>query len=85
MNINLPDSLSDFVAQQAAVRGFKNPDDFVAELIEVERRHINRDYYEAEVLKGLESGPSTPFTPEDWQAMRDEVLRRHKAWQEAQR
>jgi hypothetical protein len=85
MNINLPDSLSDFIAQQAAVRGFKNPDDFVAELIDAERRHMSRDYYEAEILKGLASGPSTPFTPEDWQAIRDEVLRRHAARQEAQR
>jgi len=32
---------------------------------------------EAEILKGLESGQSTPMTQEDWQAIRHEVRRRH--------
>jgi hypothetical protein len=83
MHINLPDSLSDFVEQQASARGFKNADEFVTDIIEAELR-ATREYYEAEVLKGISSGPSTPFTPGDWQAMRDAVLRRHAIRQESQ-
>ena len=30
-----------------------------------------------EILKGLESGVSTPITQEDWQAIRTEVRRRY--------
>ena len=36
------------------------------ELTEEERQQKVWDYYEQEVLRGLESGPSIPLTPEYW-------------------
>ena len=33
---------------------------------------------EAEIVKGIQSGQPTPMTPEDWDAIRREVRRRHE-------
>jgi hypothetical protein len=31
---------------------------------------------EAEILKGINSGKSTPMTPDDWNAIRQEIRKR---------
>ena len=49
----------------------------VAELSEDERKMW--DYYEQEVMRGLESGPPMPFTPEFWVKIREEVEQRLQA------
>jgi len=36
------------------------------ELTEEERQQKVWDYYEQEVIRGLDSGPSIPLTPEYW-------------------
>jgi hypothetical protein len=48
----------------------------VRELIRGEQERQAITALEAEFLKGLESGPSTPMTPQDWQDIREEVRRR---------
>jgi len=37
------------------------------------------DYYEQEVLKAIDSGPSIPLTPEFWVTIREEVEQRLQA------
>jgi hypothetical protein len=41
-------------------------------------KFVQRQRFEAEIIKGLESGPSTEFTKEDWESIRSEVLARHR-------
>ncbi len=42
------------------------------------KRDLTIDDLEAEVIKGIESGPGTPVTEEGWQKIREEVRRRSK-------
>ena len=46
---------------------------------EEERQQKMWDYYEQEVLRGLESGPPIPLTPEFWIKMRAEIEQRLQA------
>jgi antitoxin ParD1/3/4 len=78
MQIQLPHDVSEFVAQQVAARGYQNAADYLAELIEADRRRHIRQQIEAEIIKGLESGPATEFTKEDWESIRQEVISRHR-------
>jgi Arc/MetJ-type ribon-helix-helix transcriptional regulator len=78
MQIHLPENVCDFVEQQVVARGYRSAADYLAELIEADRRHIVRQQIEAEVIKGIESGPSTSFTKEDWESIRQEVISRHR-------
>jgi hypothetical protein len=39
---------------------------------------VESQRFEAEIIKGVESGPSTDFTKEDWESIRREVLARHR-------
>ena len=79
MYIDLPEKFAKFVEQQVVARGYHSVADYLAELIEADRRRLIRQYLQAEIIKGIESGPSTPFTKEEWESIRQEVLSRHRA------
>lgn len=44
---------------------------------EPEHEFFKFQQFEAEIVKGL-SGPSTEFTKEDWDSIRDEVIALHR-------
>ena len=76
MNIALSAKLKAFVQREVRRRGYSSVSEYVRELIrgEFERQELTR--LEAEIIKGIKSGPATPMTPENWQALRREVRRR---------
>jgi Arc/MetJ-type ribon-helix-helix transcriptional regulator len=78
MNVNLPASIASFVEEQVANLGFQSAAAYVSDLIEADRRRSARAYYEAEVLKGIQSGPSAPLDEAEWQSIREEILARHR-------
>ncbi len=83
MNISIPDEMKAFVEQEAARRGFGTVSEYMRVLIrEVQERQAERDRVDALLLAGLNSGPATPFSVEDWESIRREVHRRHAARQE---
>ena len=49
---------------------------YVRDLIRGDQESQAIAMLEAEYLKGLESGPATPMTQQDWQEIREEVRRR---------
>src|SRR5437879_6170807 len=85
--ISLPDSLHAAAQQQAALAGLCNVDDYVADLVRreaqvqvdgpdsstVEALQLRKQEIEAVLSEGLDSGPATPMTPEDWSALRQRV------------
>jgi len=73
ISINLPDSLSDFVYRQSAEQGI---DEYFEKILRFQQREEARDRLEAELIKGIESGPGEPITPEYWQKIREEGHRR---------
>ena len=74
ISINLPDALGDFVHRQSAEHGI---DEYFAKILRDQQREEARDSLEAELIKGIESGPGVPITPEFWQEVREEARRRN--------
>jgi antitoxin ParD1/3/4 len=76
MNIAIPKQLKTFVQRQVERRGYSSVSEYVRDLIRGDQESQAIAMLEAEYLKGLESGPSTPMTQQDWQEIREEVRRR---------
>jgi antitoxin ParD1/3/4 len=76
MNIAIPEQLKAFVQRQVERRGCSSVSEYVRDLIRGDQERQAIAGLEADILKGLESGPSTPMTQEDWQSIRHKVRRR---------
>jgi len=76
MNIALPQNMKQFVQQQVARGGYSSVSEYVRDLIRCDQKERARAALEAEVLKGINSGESTPMTDQDWQEIRDEIRNR---------
>ena len=70
MNISLPDHLQEFVLDQVAKGGYGSVSDYIGGLV---RADCVQASFEAEIVKGLESGESTPMTASDWSELRSRV------------
>jgi antitoxin ParD1/3/4 len=79
MNIAIPKQLKSFVQRQVERRGYSSVSEYVRDLIRGDQESQAIAMLEAEYLKGLESGPATPMTQQDWQEIREEVRRRSAA------
>lgn len=77
MNVDLPESMRQFVEQQVAQGGFNNVSEYMRELVLADQRKKELTALEAEVLKGLDSGESTPMTASDWEEIRSNLRSRH--------
>ena len=73
MNIEMPDSLSEYVQQQVARLGYENAGDYFCEPVRADMLRKERLALEAEVLRGLECKERIAMTEEVWDAMRQEV------------
>jgi antitoxin ParD1/3/4 len=76
MNIAIPKDLKSFVQRQVERRGYSSVSEYVRDLIRGDQERQAMTALEAEFLRGLDSGPSTPMTKQDWQDIREEVRRR---------
>ena len=74
ISINIPDSLGDFVHRQSAEHGI---DEYFEKILRDQQREEARNRLEAELLKGIESGPGEPITPEFWKEVLEEARRRN--------
>jgi antitoxin ParD1/3/4 len=79
VSVTLPESIKQYVEDQVAKGGYSSVSDYMRHLVETDQREQARAALESEVLKGLNSGESTPMTSEDWRAIREETERRHVA------
>lgn len=77
MNVSLPGSLRAFVEAQVAGEGYTSASEFVRELIRKARqKHAAQEHLEQLLLEGINSGPATEWTDEDWSALRERVAAR---------
>lgn len=76
MNIALPTGLKEFVQDRVATGGYGSVSEYVRELIRADQKQTAKTVLEAEVMKGLNSGPSARMTKKDWESIRAEVRRR---------
>ncbi len=77
MNIALPSNLKQFVQTRVVEGGYGSVSEYVRELIRADQKDAAQLRLEAEVLKGLRSGESTPLTATDWKRLRSDLKRRH--------
>ena len=76
ISIELSESLREFVEDRVAEGGYDSVDEYVHDLIRADKvRATGR--LEAEILKGIESGPPTPLTRQDWDELRSRIRSRH--------
>ncbi len=76
LNVSLPDALGEFVQERITQGDYKTADDYLRELIHEDQRRKAQEKLDALLQEGLESGPSTPMTTQDWEEIRSEVRRR---------
>ena len=70
LNVSLPDSMREWVAQQVKQGGYGTASEFVRELIREAKKSRARQELEAKLIEGLESGPATEMTKADWDSLR---------------
>jgi len=69
--VQLPDDVRLFAESFAKIKGFATVNDFISSLVaELKDRQLK---LEAELLEGLDSGPASAKTDEDWRQMRSRV------------
>jgi antitoxin ParD1/3/4 len=78
MNIALPETLKEYVQKRVASGEFSSNSEYIRELIRLDQRQAAQSRLEAELLKGLASGPSKKMTSHEWQELRDRVLKTGK-------
>ncbi len=78
MNIALPDAMKQFVREQVESGGYSTASEYVRELIRADQRAKARQRLDALLLEGLESGPATPITKQDWDDLRQHFEERLK-------
>jgi antitoxin ParD1/3/4 len=75
IQVELSESMRQFVEQEAAKAGFGAPGDYIQSVLrDLQTRHGKRDL-EAASLEGIDS-PARELRPEEWSEMRHEALER---------
>ena len=75
MTLTLPDSLRDWLEEQARSRGH-SVERFVSEVLLREQASLNWEAVESKLGEALDSGPATPMTPYDWDRLRNRIHQR---------
>lgn len=78
LTVELHDAAAAFLEQQAAQQGFPSAGEYLAALVERAQAAADRGRIEAELIKGLESGPSRPWSRQDWDSLRECAQRRQQ-------
>ena len=78
INISIPDSMKREVEEIIASEGYGNTSEFFRDLVRDYMQRRQERKLEALLLEGLESGKSTPFTKDDFEAIKQRGLERLK-------
>jgi len=78
ITISLPSKLKTYIDDQVSREGFGTVSEYVRSIIREDQKQKAQMRLEALLMEGLESGPATPMTDQDWVDIRREVHRRHE-------
>ncbi|MFP6663050.1 MAG: type II toxin-antitoxin system ParD family antitoxin [Deltaproteobacteria bacterium] len=70
MNISLEQPTREWVHARMKRAGFSTASEYIRHLIREDRQDEERAAVEADLLLGIESGPSSRMTRKDWEAIR---------------
>ena len=76
MNISLPDPMRAWVEEQVKSGSFGNVSEYIRSLIREDQKQRAEQALEAKLLEGLDSGPASPWTEKDAEAIKARVLAR---------
>lgn len=76
LNISLPKPLKQFVEQQVASGAYSTASEYVREVLRKEQVEKTRAEIDAKLIEGLDSGPATKMTKQDWEWIRREGMKR---------
>ena len=76
LQLNIPDPIKATAEARAKAAGFASLDEYIASLIESDQAQPVDEELEAELLKGLDSGPPTDVTPKFWEDLKRRVRQR---------
>jgi len=80
IQITLSEPLQRFVVKQTAELGLDQPDQYIEQLVEEERRRKRDEYYMEKCREGLASGPAIRVTDENreafWSGIKEEIRQR---------
>jgi antitoxin ParD1/3/4 len=79
MNISLPESMKQFIDEEVSNGGYGTTSEYFRELVREAKKRKEEEQLEKLLLQALESGPATPMTKQDWEAIRNRGLARIKA------
>ena len=77
MNITLPESWKSFIDAEVAAGGHGSAAEYLHTLLMQAKLRKARDKVEALLDEGLNSGPATEWTKQDWEEIRREIHQRH--------
>ena len=73
INISLPDALRKFLEEQVKKCGYSTASEYVRDLLRAAKQRTANEHLDRLLLEGLQSGPATPMTSEDWTDIRREL------------
>lgn len=76
LTITLPESMKEFIERETAEGHYSTPSEYVRDLVEEALDRKNEERLEKLLLEGLDSGPATPMTREDWDGIKQRGLER---------
>ncbi|MGK7915836.1 MAG: type II toxin-antitoxin system ParD family antitoxin [Prochloraceae cyanobacterium] len=76
MNISLPEGMKHFVEAQVIAGEYSTASEYIRSLIRNEQKRQADAKLEALLLEGLDSGPATEITEEDWSNIKNRVRAR---------
>ena len=76
MNVSLPELMREWIEGQNKGGRYGNASEYVRELIRRDQERQAQERLEQLLLEGLESGPASPMTKEDWADIRRQLAER---------
>jgi len=78
LNISIPESLNNFINEQAERQGYPSAKDYICSLILQAQKKVEAKRLEQLLIEGLDSGQSIEVTDEWWENRKDELIQKAK-------
>ena len=76
MNISVPESMKAFIEAEVSSNGYGTASEYVRELVRDAKKQKEEERLEKLLLEALDSGPASPMTKKDWDAIKQRGLER---------
>ncbi len=79
IRVSLPPMLTKWMDERLAEGGFESHEEYIRHLIRKEASRREQEALESRLLQAIDSGPATPMTKSDWNAIKNRIRRRAAA------